>query len=209
MNDLASHIQFNLKQHRRIGMFVSGGFDSALLLYLVNEINNLTFKKEKNRSVLTAYTVPKYDGSYDHSPNIVRWVNPNIEIKTVGDRDLPHNKQVGSGVKEVMASGEQDQIYIAHTIVHDWMDFPGGLKVVRQENKHPEFIFMPYMDKQLDKSDTVRLASNLLSVDQFKEICEITHSCTQTTGKRCGICWHCQERAWGFEKANLTDYGEM
>ena len=83
--DLAPYIQHNLKLHRKIGMFISGGFDSALLLYLVNEINNRTFKKEKNRSTLTAYTVPKYDGSQDHSPNVVKWVNPNIEIKTVGD----------------------------------------------------------------------------------------------------------------------------
>ena len=207
--DLAPYIQHNLKLHRKIGMFISGGFDSALLLYLVNEINNRTFKKEKNRSTLTAYTVPKYDGSYDHSPNVVKWVNPNIEIKTVGDKDLPHNKQVGSGVKEVMLSGEQDQVYIAHTVVHDWMDFPGGLKVVRQENKHPKFIFMPHMDMKLDKADTIRLAKDLLSVDQFKQLCEITHSCTQTTGKRCGVCWHCQERAWGFKQAEMTDYGEM
>ena len=72
--DLAPYIQHNLKLHRKIGMFVSGGFDSAVLLYLVNEVNNLTFEKEKNRSTLTAYTVPKYDGSYDHSPNVVKWV---------------------------------------------------------------------------------------------------------------------------------------
>lgn len=209
IKDLVDHVKYNLRQHRNVGMFISSGFDSALLFWVVNEVNNKYFKKEKNRSRLTVYTVPKYDGSYDHSPNVVNWVNSDIPIKPVGDKDVAHNKQVGSGIRQVMDEGVESQVYIAHTVVHEWMNFPGGLKVVRQDNKYPDFIFLPYMDLKMDKADTIKMANDILSEEQFDTLCKITHSCTQTTGKRCGKCWHCQERAWGFHKHKLRDTGDM
>lgn len=201
LDKVFSHVTADLDKHNNIGIMVSGGLDSALLLYMIN--------RWKTTNKITVYTVPKYDGSADHSPDVVQWVNSELPIKIVGNRDVAHNKQVASGLREIDNTGEVDRIYIAHTVVPEHLDFPGGLKVVRQPNKRPEWIFLPFMDLNIDKRGIISMANKLLTQDNFETWCKITHSCTETTGTRCGICWHCQERAWAFREAGLIDVGTM
>jgi len=55
----------------KIAVTVSGGMDSAILLYLVAKLN----KERSQPKELIPFTVPRTDGAYRYSPDIVKYVN--------------------------------------------------------------------------------------------------------------------------------------
>jgi 7-cyano-7-deazaguanine synthase in queuosine biosynthesis len=64
-------------------------------------------------------------------------------------------------------------------------------------------ILCPFFD--LYKTDIVQFAIDC----NAQELFNITHTCTEQQQGRCNNCWQCQERAWAFNKLNLTDTGTL
>ena len=179
-----------------LGIFISGGFDSGLLLYLCCLI-----KQQENLSnKFDIFTVPRHDDSIVHANRIVSWINStfnmSLNITTVGNPDLHHSMQVWSGVLE--AHGKCDVVLLADTT--NPAHLPNG--PVRQRVYFTD-IKQPFFD--LTKKDIIAVAIDLNLVD----LMELSHTCTESKLLKCAECWQCQERIWGFSENNYLDPGTM
>jgi hypothetical protein len=185
-----------LSTNKTVGFFVSGGFDSALMLYVCS----LICQEENLSTDFIVFTVPRHDDSITHSKRVINWVTKkfNSKIKTfmIGDPDLHHSDQVWSGV--VPALNLCPCIILSDTANPSCL--PNG--PVRTKVVTPGVI-QPFID--VTKKDTVALAIHLGLTD----LMEITHTCTESKFLRCNQCWQCRERAWGFAENNYIDLGNM
>jgi hypothetical protein len=194
MEDLLPRIKANNK----IGFFISGGFDSGLLLYsacLVCEINGI----DPNFVVLT---IPRYDDSIVHAARIIDWINQRfnltLDLIQVGNPDLHHSKQILSGCQDAEKYNYADLFLLAETTNPKIL--PNG--PIRSRSPSPRF-YQPWFDKT--KDHTVALSLEL----GVKELQKISHTCTQSKTIRCKQCWQCQERAWAFSSLGVVDIGTM
>ena len=195
---------FILEGYNKVGLFVSGGLDSALMLYLITkEI------KEKNSNVeFITYTVDqKVKNSKYHASTIIKIVEQLNDIKItnveVGGQDYAHPDFEGMyGVldalnRERFTEKMIDMIYLATTNVPDDLkDVSGAPK------RHPQSFFkvtQPWGEISKDQVVEYILRNNLL------DLIKNTHSCTVLGNKHCGECWNCKERIWAFEKNNSKD----
>jgi 7-cyano-7-deazaguanine synthase in queuosine biosynthesis len=185
-----------LDQDKTFGFFISGGLDSAVLLYICCLIR----KQENLPSHFEIVTVPRYDNSSVHSSQVVNWINNqfNVNLLTTiaGNPDLHHSMQVLSGIR-IMFS-KLDYLMLGDTM--NPAHLPGGpTRNVSNEKK----IIQPFIKTY--KDTTVKLAIELGLFD----LMSITHTCTESKTLRCNICWQCKERAWAFSANNFIDLGTM
>ena len=194
--ELKSELLPLLKTNKVFGFFISGGLDSAVLLYiccLIREQENLP-------SRFKIVTVPRHDDSSVHSARIVKWINQkfNINLTTsiVGNPNLHHSEQVASGIEIMWYS-------LDYLLFGDTVNPPHLLNGPERANSTNQKIIRPFMKSY--KDNTVRLAIEL----GLSELMEITHTCTESKTLRCNVCWQCRERAWAFEVNNYIDPGTM
>lgn len=198
LDALTAKIKEIIGLNKRIGVMVSGGLDSTLLLYLVASYF------PKFGKTLVAFTVPRTDDSIVHAERVVKWVedtfNMQIERQEVGDPTLFHSRQVNSGVEQAVDMAEI--VLLGDT----WLPTVKlkGSTPIRYENKHPK-VNQIYLKLKFNKIDTVSIANEL----GLHSVFTLSHTCTQSKDIRCSNCWQCSERAWAFEQLELTDPGEM
>lgn len=190
-----------VKTHKRIGLFVSGGFDSTLLTYLIHDIR----QKLGTNNDITFFTIPRYDDSTVHAERIVKFIDGRFNTTptkhvSVGDPNLHHSKQVLSGIVETLKGTDFDVLLLGDNTVPPEIEVPGGPIRVKSNT---ERVIQPFFD--LTKDQTIQLAIDL----GLTEIMEMSHTCTESLTLRCNICWQCRERAWAFKKCNYTDPGTM
>ena len=58
-----------------------------------------------------------------------------------------------------------------------------------------------------DTTKDVVLNIGLHEVKEINEIIKYSHSCYNTKGIRCSICFNCEERAWAFLQLGINDTG--
>ena len=209
-----------VKTHKIIGVFISGGIDSTLLAYLLQDT-----KRKLNVDVEIKYfCVKRPDDSELHAKRIVNYIDKTFGLKDsdiifVGTGDGHHSSQVKSGVIEAIQKYEFDLALTAITKNPERLDPPellpnyeydrfidadgsfyNGPKRIKANHKRILDVFWDY-----SKADTVKLIKDLNLLD----IPNITHTCTASKTTRCGICWQCCERAWAFYKNDLIDTGIM
>lgn len=190
IDDIESLVAIN----RRIGLFVSGGLDSAVLAKLVLD----TRDKLSSNNDIVFFTVPRTDDSYIHASRVVENLSAGSAIISVGNANLHHSKQVLSGVLEALSTDSVDILLLGDT--KNPIDLPDG--PVRIRSKNPK-VFQPFFNRH--KNEIISLAIDLGYTDLFK----ITHTCTESKNLRCSRCWQCKERAWGFSQVNYADPGTM
>jgi len=180
----------NITEHR-IGVFLSGGMDSALLLYLV---------AQQTPSCIQTFTVPKHDGAATYVQPIIDWVTSKTEccIHTpiiLGDPDLPHQRILGDAINRVIRHNLCDYFYIGDNSYpeHELPDGPKRIKMSSEKARYPFF--------HMTKIDILKL---YLKHD-IMDLLPLTHTCTEQSLGRCGRCWQCRERAWAFEKCDIQD----
>ena len=185
----------------KIAVTVSGGMDSAILLYLVAKLN----KERSQPKELIPFTVPRTDGAYRYSPDIVKYVNRVLGLNLpapipVGDPTVHHSKQVETGTIEVL-NGIADYIFYGsqQTPPVQW-PMPGLYPERPVHNKYKR-AQIPFVE--LDKRHTLDLYY------QFgqEQLLELSHSCTEQQVGRCGQCFQCAERQWAFAQLNKKDPG--
>jgi Queuosine biosynthesis protein QueC len=183
----------------KIGIFISGGMDSALLYFLLlRENQNLG-----NIHEITPLTIIRKEGSKYFAKLVIAHVNSCYNIAytdplIVGDNTLPEEEQVKSGVHEAWDLGFQ-MVYVGmieqlpqHMI--DWTPIP-----YRESAKFRTPL------KTLDKSYIVDLIKHYNQEALFY----ITHSCSLLELGRCNHCNGCNERTWGFDQLGLVDPGTI
>lgn len=185
-----------LTNNKKIAVMISGGFDSGLLLYTCLKVS----KQENLDNSFTAITVPRFDDSMVHANRIINWINKefstDISIEESGNPYLHHSQQTWSGVVGKM--GKFNLILMGCTTnPSHLLNGPFRPKVNTRN------VYQPFFD--LTKKDTVKLAIEL----NLTDLMLLSHTCTESKLLRCGQCWQCKERAWGFEVNNYTDPGSM
>lgn len=188
----------NLAPEGHIGVFVSGGLDSAFLLYLMLRENKVESPRE-----LTVFCVPKHDGAAHYSQLVVDQVSKmlNIDpppIRLIGNPDLNHDRIVLEAWQTILANKLADHLFFADNVVPRVV-LP-GMAPNRAKSPNRKIIqpFLPYTKDYLIESIFEHGAEDLISV---------THSCTEQARGRCNSCWQCGERAWAFAKVMRIDPG--
>ena len=187
------------KEPSKIGIFVSGGLDSAILYYLLMLEN----KTQNEIHEIVPLTVLRTEGSKNFSQLVVAHVQSAFhksytESIKLGDNTLPEPEQVKSGVLDARNRGFK-RVYTG--LIEQLPEHMIGWdKIPYSEN---DFFKAPMKD--LNKSHVVELCY------QFKQeaLFYITHSCAAWEVSRCYSCNGCNERRWGFDQLGLVDPGTI
>lgn len=187
----------NLQDKMKYGLMLSGGLDSAILLFLIVKQN-----PEVN---LQCFTIPKHDGSALYVNNIIEKVNHKFDRKFlptiyVGNPDLHHRMQSSVAIREIFLSHNIDYLFNALNQNPPELSKLENAPVRNKKSNHPKLI-LPFVDMLKDQILGIMYSNN------FEELIDITHSCTEMKETRCNKCWQCQERAWAFKKLNRIDTG--
>ena len=188
---------------KKYGIMLSGGLDSAVLLYLI-------LKENKNISILP-FSIPKHDGSHVFVNGILEYFEERFNIKIpstilVGDPDVHHSQQSTTAIKQIFKDYPYiDFIYFAtnQNPTHDFNydQYPNGSYPDRVKTSlHPK-ILMPFIEMYKDE-----ILKTVFDNDQ-EELLLLTHSCTEQKTGRCGQCFQCNERAWAFRQLDKIDPG--
>lgn len=202
MNEITKTIEQLVKSHDRLGLFISGGFDSTTLFYLLCK----TMQTVNPSIELLIFTVPRYDDSVIHANRVFEWIKsefPELRLSSehVGNPDLHHTKQVTNGINQVTYQHKRLQLIVGDTKNPDeYLGQPGP----ERPSSDSSLVMQPFLE--YDKTTVLQLALDMGVLDK---ISEISHTCTESKTLRCNMCWQCKERAWAFKKLELTDVGTM
>ena len=206
-----------------IGVVVSGGFDSSLLWHIIYGICKergqkcIPFRVPKNDGALTyadrmlEYSPMAYGGKRLH-PFVVNeggvdWMRENYQGEEVA-------QQLHQGIVEIFRKGYADYVYTGvnayppnyETLCSYHTPGPRNLSrdsdFIWKDKPASHWILQPFAD--FTKADLVQLAEQLGCLD---DIAELSHSCVEQIRGRCGECFWCKEREWGFAEAGLIDKG--
>ena len=185
---------------QKIGVFVSGGIDSAILYYILLGEN----RRLGNIHQLVPFSILRKEGSKHFAKLVIAHTHasynlPYSEPIIVGDTELSEDKQVESGVKMVLNVLKFNQVYTGlieqlpqHMV--NWAPIP---------YKETEKFRAPF--SILDKSHIIDIVAQLNQSALFY----ITHSCSSYELGRCNTCNGCNERSWGFEQLGIIDPGTI
>jgi hypothetical protein len=198
-NDLRT-ISINLpKEKSRIGIFLSGGLDSAILYYLLLMENTL----RGNLHEIVPISIMRKEGSKYCGKIVAGHIHGHFKLPqqdplVMGDNTLPEEEQVKSGIEQ--AFGEGCDIVYAGVIEQLPQHMIGWQPIPSQETKRFKTPF-----KTLNKSHIIDMIKKL---DQ-ETLFYITHSCSVQEIGRCNYCNGCNERAWGFAQLESADPGTI
>jgi hypothetical protein len=197
-------ITIEVKQKLNYGIMLSGGLDSAVLLYFIIK----DFKDKKLPVAIQPFTVPKFDGSFKYVDGIIEYFNTQFDTTIpqtiiVGNPQVHHSQQNRSGVTEVLLKHPNiDYLFIG---LNQNPPEPFGNINWEKPNrltKSPNSkILLPFVD--LFKTDIIDI---MFQYNQ-EYLMNITHTCTELTIGRCNECFQCSERAWAFSELNKEDTG--
>lgn len=185
---------------KRIGVMLSGGADSAILLYLLA----LERKLGNTDHELVPFTVARPDGAWNYVKPIADKIKSMLGVEfsdpiQVGDPTLHHSKQGRSGEIEAREKyGVEHCFYGSQQ--HPPVPMPGEYPA-RPDQVDLPGTTIPFA--LVDKRHTL----DLYEVFQAWPLIELTHSCTALTEGRCGECYNCKERQWALNELGFTDPG--
>jgi len=191
---------------KKIAVLLSGGSDSAILLYI------LAKECKKYNIECIPFTVPRADGAMSYSPNIVMEINKllNVDISipiVVGDpENNHHSQQTRSGHREILKKfPDIDYVYYGSQSISSELENIPGVEYPWRPNRlfYQGKTVCPFYD--LTKDHTIELYYELGVEDLLK----YTHTCCVWDKGRCGKCYNCIERAWAFKKLSKIDPGHL
>ena len=201
-----SNIDIDIHDMYPVGISVSGGADSAVLLYiLLKEISQTvhiyTFLGEVKRHIaepVIDQVVSKCieltgNSNLIHHKEYIDAVNPQLMHSTL--KEKIKNKEVGIIYNGITKFPPDDVIKnfnekLDHSLYEKRKDVQN--RPLYFENN---FFYRPFMN--MNKKDIFKLYSNL---NLLKSLYSITRSCENELSpiQHCGKCFWCEERMWGF-----------
>lgn len=201
MDNIISDIDKLVCSYKNIGIFLSGGFDSAMLSYLAHESR----LRLNTSTIFIFFTVPRYDDSVLHAKRIINFIDQTFNNQPtnhyiLGNPTLHHSHQVSSGIRKALIDHAYlDIIMTAGNKIPDEIPF-GPYR--HHPSVHPK-LRKPFFNYTKDVIVQLCIYKNLQS------IIDLSHTCTESPSIRCNNCWQCRERAWAFKKCNYRDSGIM
>lgn len=214
------NIIFNTKKSR-IGIKVSGGADSAIVLYMLSK-----YVKESNTGAKITPITVNHEGK-DYQEQFSKQVVAHCK-EVFGD--IFHEHHIGRNyTPDTYASTQQDlveSLYENNTIdchyvgitknppkyICESFDQPGpkddrftgearqilDIRLRRSKRFLQDSIFRPLIN--IDKKGVAELYNTF---DVMDTLFPLTRSCEEMTNdfsKHCEVCWFCKERFWGFNR---------
>lgn len=180
-----------------VGILLSGGLDSTLLLIL------LQLESEKKNFKMTAFNVENNNGYEVHCRQILS----HPFFKTVQFvPNVPNSNDysgiIRDGIAHVLKQEHLDLVYLGINKNPDF--FHEGKPVRRTAEELAVYKKLRYPFLNLQKDRIVEIFCQI--EDNLKlNILKLTHSCTEKASGQCGHCFQCVERKWAFEKNNRVD----
>jgi hypothetical protein len=204
--DWQTQIYIELPRHKkRIGVMLSGGADSAALLWLLCLERKFTGTDHE----LIPFTVPRTDGAWIYAGPIVRWIREYHECDLpdpirVGDPSLHHSEQGRSGEREARLKHGIEHIYYGSQQPPDTrlIELPGIYP------NRPNRVELPGTTCPFALCDK-RHTLAVYEMYKIWPLIELTHSCTAQVDGRCGKCYNCVERDWALKALGHTDPGVL
>ena len=202
-------LRVQIKPYKTIGLLLSGGLDSSVLLHLMNKANT--------SSKYYFFTMNKGDNSVGHVEELLTYHDMGnntyekvvINLDEYGSDDRYHGSEKEStGAWKSIYENYWDKIDVLYngntgmpTEDLESSTLPvDRTRSIKAEQKYTKFI-MPFI--HINKSHTVWLAKKY-SLDN---IIKYSHTCTEQADGSCGECWQCKERMWGFNYHGYEDVG--
>jgi len=184
----------------KIGVMVSGGLDSSLLLYLITKEN-----KDKGFPVeVVTLTVHRPDNAKDHAKRIISLVerlnNITLQNIEVGDPNTSPDLQVISGIKDSIMNKDIPLVFIATTAIPEHLK--DARDVPQRDTKEYLRLSQPWGHETKD-SIVEYVVRNKLEV-----LIKHSHSCTGLQLGQCGRCYNCLERKWALDCNSILDSTE-
>jgi len=203
--------EFSLESNEgNVGILLSGGLDSLLLLTLLCEYF------DRQRYII--FTIDKPDGSMMWTEKILDYVSDRFptnefyqQIIEGGNTDEQAELGISGkvGFSDVLRNYYSNLgiLYSGNTanppvvLDHNTAE-PDRSAALKAQEKWEKFT-MPFA--HINKSHTIELAQR----NKYQHVFTMSHTCTERPRGRCGVCWQCRERQWGFEENNLKDPGKI
>lgn len=176
-----------------VGIFLSGGLDSAILAsllkrdygvnaYCFNQANALTFAHKIAEILCLSLT----------------------EIHIDINNDRTELQRAIAAIDQYRKN--EESFYIGITKNPDIelskpQDIPN--RPSQKEIEVASHIKAPFAD--ITKDEVLNIG--IQEVKEIDDIIKYSHSCYNTNGERCNICFNCEERAWAFSKCGVRDHG--
>ena len=187
-----------------VAVYLSGGLDSAALLCLI-----LTELKNTDRLTTTkvkCFTVIKNDGSMNYSSTVVSVISDMFNKQIEHINDYPNDEdsiikgRVGAqSIQEIWKSkNKNSELYMAinRMAPDNIRPFTQTLKIVYVDSS---YYISPFID--LHKPQILDIFYKL----GCEQVISVTHTCTVDALGRCGECYSCAERKWGFSSLGKED----
>ena len=186
-------LDLSLPLGKQVGVFISGGIDSALLYYLLLKEN------QHNSHTIHPLIITRKEGSRYFARPIIEKINQllgiSVPIKRVGNTSLPEPQQVTSAVEQAFRLLKLEEIFVG--LIYNRPEHTVGFDPIPV----PEMPYLHTPFRHLEKSHIIDIYYQL----GIQHLLEYTHSCDQSETTQCGICNGCREQAWGFLEVSQTD----
>jgi 7-cyano-7-deazaguanine synthase in queuosine biosynthesis len=191
-----------------IGVYMSGGLDSATLLCLL-------LANSPESIPVTCFTVQKkYDNSIPYAPRVVQQISKHFNRKILhvldveNDPDAFSNGYIGkTTTRKLMVENPGMKLYMGlnRSPLPNIKVFKHLLKIRYGDHcfNNPAFA-SPFLNT--NKTDIIRHLYDL----GCEHIIPYTKSCSVSASHiPCNDCYACEERAWGFEMLGKEDPGTI
>jgi hypothetical protein len=204
-----------------VGILVSGGADSAILLYtLMKYISNNTIHIYTTiNTIIIKEQEPAFDNVISTCSRLTG--NTNFVIhKRVADIEFDGSADYFKMCNDAIDSREIDILYKGVTVFPDheiWKDWETGLDFQENYDMRPPGVIQSFWGIQGTFDDVTYTIGNRLykpwvnknkqdiaaiyrELGVEKELYPVSRSCETypPEGQHCGRCWWCRERIWGF-----------
>jgi hypothetical protein len=183
---------------KSIGVMLSGGMDSAVLLFLILK----EILETSSLIKLLVFNVPNdlTDARF-HSRQVVNFLEKkfsiSIKLLHLGDGGLPHTRMVTEPAKLIVETKLVDVLF-SGTNQNPPIDVGAQGPQRRNPKKYiPPFLKFPFLD--LHKTHILEIYRQF----DLLELAAITQSCTQLPRGKCGLCFQCIERQWAFDELKI------
>ena len=203
--NLSTEFIFSIPENKeKIYVYLSGGLDSAALLCLI--LTELKNTDRLNSTTVVCFTVVKNDGSTFYAKRIIE------QIAKLFDKEIQHENNITNdvynfkkgrvGASVTMSIWKRYKndglIYMANNLMA-----PKDIRPFNQE------LLINYAETELHISPFLNLHKPQILDIFFKLGCDsvikYAHTCTRTPIGKCGQCYSCAERSWGFSALGNSD----
>ena len=194
-------VEIDWNSRARIGILLSGGLDSAVLLAAMLHVSRETGTPLK----IQPFTIKKPDNSFQYVDAILGSMKTHYGVKVpapifVGDGTLSHAVINRDATRDIFSRDLCDFLFFGLN-QNPPETLPGGSAPNRPSDMGNPLLKAPLLP--LYKNHILELAIQLKREYLFL----LTHTCTERETGRCGACWQCEERAWAFRQVGIADPG--